>query len=100
MFVVKVWRDQALVAEHGRALLAPEPTPPQGLAPRGRQVCNCLDVSEPRIRASLALRSGDASERLAALQGELKCGTQCGSCLPELRKLVQQVPVPMESLAT
>jgi assimilatory nitrate reductase catalytic subunit len=96
----ELWRDQAPVAEHGRALLAPEPTPPQGLAPRGRQVCNCLDVSEPRIRASLAQRGGDASERLAALQGELKCGTQCGSCLPELRKLVQQVPVPMESLAT
>jgi assimilatory nitrate reductase catalytic subunit len=94
------WRDQSPVAEHRRALLAPEPVPPQGLAPRGRQVCNCLDVSELRIRACLAGQGGDAAQRLSALQVELKCGTQCGSCLPELRRLVQQVPVAVEILST
>ena len=27
------------------------------------------------------------------LQGALRCGTQCGSCVPELRRLVrEQVP--------
>ena len=88
------------MAEHRRALLAPELAAPQGLAPRGRQVCNCLDVSEPRIRECLPRHGGDANQRLAALQGELKCGTQCGSCLPELRKLVQQVPVAVEMLST
>jgi len=92
----ELWRDQAPVAVHRRALLAPEATAPQGLAPRGRQVCNCLDVSEPCIRDCLAQHGGDAKERLTALQGELKCGTQCGSCLPELRRLVSQVPAAVE----
>jgi assimilatory nitrate reductase catalytic subunit len=32
------------------------------------------------------------------LQGALKCGTQCGSCLPELRRLVQQVPAALETM--
>jgi assimilatory nitrate reductase catalytic subunit len=95
-----LWRDQAPVAEHRRALLAPEPVAPQGLVPRGRQVCNCLDVSESRIRACLPRCPGDARQRLSALQGELKCGTQCGSCLPELRQLVQQVPAAMQTLVT
>ena len=93
-----LWRAQAPIAEHGRALLAPEASAPSGLAPRGRQVCNCLDVSEPAIRACLAGIGGSAQRRLAELQGALQCGTQCGSCLPELRRLVQQVPAALETL--
>jgi assimilatory nitrate reductase catalytic subunit len=55
-----------------------------GLPPaRGRTVCNCFDVSEREIDAFLA-----RSNSLAALQANLKCGTQCGSCLPELRHRV------------
>jgi len=27
-------------------------------------------------------------DTLAALQGKLKCGTNCGSCVPELRQMV------------
>ena len=30
--------------------------------------------------------------RLASLQSGLKCGTNCGSCVPELRALVEKVP--------
>ena len=29
------------------------------------------------------------AESLAQLQGELKCGTNCGSCVPELKKLIR-----------
>ena len=49
---------------------------------RGRIVCNCLDVSENEIRADLA-----AGLDLAAMQNQRKCGTNCGSCLPELRRM-------------
>ncbi|MDB5894931.1 MAG: nitrate reductase, partial [Rhodoferax sp.] len=28
-------------------------------------------------------------QRIASLQGALKCGTNCGSCLPEVRRLVR-----------
>ncbi|HYT48271.1 MAG TPA: (2Fe-2S)-binding protein, partial [Burkholderiales bacterium] len=50
--------------------------------PRGRTVCNCLDVAQGEIEAFLA-----ASKSLAELQASLKCGTNCGSCLPELRRM-------------
>ncbi len=87
-----LWQEQRPAAPYGRALLAPGAAPPVGMAPRSRQVCNCLDVSEARIRVSLAKSTGTAVERVATLQAELGCGTQCGSCLPELRRLESEVP--------
>jgi assimilatory nitrate reductase catalytic subunit len=62
--------------------LAPVSAPPSGKQGRGRIVCNCLDVSENEIKSAIA-----AGADLAALQGKLKCGTECGSCLPELKRL-------------
>jgi assimilatory nitrate reductase catalytic subunit len=46
-------------------------------------VCNCLNVAEPDIIAAIA-----AGASLAALQPELKCGSECGSCVPELKRLI------------
>ncbi len=77
-----------IIAEGGDAqalrpwLLAPFSAPPTGQAHRGRIVCNCLDVSEQEIIAELNLGAD-----LAALQQKLKCGTECGSCVPELKRL-------------
>ncbi len=48
---------------------------------QGRIVCNCLGVSESQIVESQL--------DLIGLQEKFKCGTQCGSCLPEIRKLIQ-----------
>jgi len=74
----------------GRALLAASAKPPVAVVSRGKQVCSCLDVTEPQIDTALARLQGSPEERLAALQGELRCGTQCGSCLPVLRARVRQ----------
>jgi len=35
--------------------------------------------------------AGTPAERVIALQHALHCGTQCGSCLPELRRLETEV---------
>ncbi|MDP2109777.1 MAG: molybdopterin-dependent oxidoreductase [Thiobacillus sp.] len=64
-------------------MLAPVARPPAGGAARGRIVCNCLNVAEPDIVAAIA-----AGASLAALQSELKCGSECGSCVPELKRLL------------
>jgi len=48
-----------------------------------RSVCACFKVGEAQIRAAVA-----AGATLAGLQKSLKCGTNCGSCVPELRRLV------------
>ncbi|OYU73371.1 MAG: hypothetical protein CFE45_37495 [Burkholderiales bacterium PBB5] len=87
---IKALLVQQLPAQaYGRQLLRPAAVAPVALATTGRQVCTCLNVGEATIRSTLAVCSGGASQRLAGLQQALGCGTQCGSCLPELRRLVQ-----------
>lgn len=41
--------------------------------------------------AALQLASGQGSgkERMESLQSALKCGTNCGSCVPELQRMVR-----------
>jgi assimilatory nitrate reductase catalytic subunit len=66
-------------------LFAPLRAPPAGQAQRGRIICNCMDVSEQEILAEFS-----NGLDLSAIQAKLKCGTECGSCLPELKRLVAQ----------
>lgn len=67
-----------------RWALAPVITPPTGQKGRGKIVCNCLDVSQNEIIDNIELGAD-----LLTLQAKLKCGTECGSCVPELKKLVK-----------
>ena len=75
------------------ALFAPLPVRPGGFAPRGKVVCSCLDVSELIIKEGF-LRG----ESLGEVQARLKCGTSCGSCLPELKRLAAQWPKVIAAL--
>ncbi|MDP1734018.1 MAG: molybdopterin-dependent oxidoreductase [Sulfuritalea sp.] len=77
-------------AELRKWLFAPLATPPSSGPARGRIVCNCFDVSENEIRADLGVGLD-----LEALQEKRKCGTSCGSCLPELRRMAAQAEVPV-----
>jgi assimilatory nitrate reductase catalytic subunit len=82
-------QDELPAQAYGRALLAGSATPPVAVQERGKQVCTCFNVTEPQINATLASCHGPTEERLAQLQGALKCGTNCGSCLPVLRGMVK-----------
>jgi assimilatory nitrate reductase catalytic subunit len=73
----------------GRSLLMPGAKAPIAVVARGRQVCSCFNVSESEIEAGIAATSGSDEARLAAVQQSLRCGTQCGSCKPELMRLVR-----------
>src|SRR5207249_4534836 len=75
-------------ASLGRLLLAPNGVVPAGFTARGRVVCNCWNISEIEIAQVVSTLSGKANDALAALQASLKCGTQCGSCLPEVKRLL------------
>ena len=66
-------------------LLAPLTQPPAGQPTRGKVICNCFDVSEDTILS--ALRGGETLEQL---QARTECGTNCGSCIPELKRLAAQ----------
>ena len=81
-------QDELPAQDYGRLLLAPGAKPPQEVRSRGRQICACLNVTQAAISDHLGACAGNAQERLASLQDSLKCGTSCGSCVPELRRLV------------
>ena len=60
---------------------------------RGKQICTCFNVTDVAINEQLGNCTGNEAERLAALQGALRCGTNCGSCIPELKRMVRIHPV-------
>ena len=82
--------DDQPAQAYGRGLLRAGATPPGALPVRSPQVCTCHDVSEARIREVLASASGAPDERLTQLQRQLRCGTECGSCLPKLKQMVAE----------
>ena len=74
----------------GRLLLAGSGKAPDGFKARGRVVCNCVDVDETAIAGAIGdaptgARNGEAL--VTHLKQTLRCGTECGSCIPELRRL-------------
>ncbi len=79
----EVMSSGTFTEELRRWALAPLPQPPIGQTGRGKIVCNCLDVAENDI-----IKACEAGADLTTLQNNLKCGTECGSCLPELKRLV------------
>ncbi|QSP96460.1 molybdopterin-dependent oxidoreductase [Marinobacter salinisoli] len=51
----------------------------------GALVCSCFQVGEKQI--TRAIRAG--TDSVAELGQALRCGTNCGSCLPEIRALLE-----------
>ena len=82
-------QDELPAQAYGRLLLIPGAQAPVAVASRGKQVCSCFDVSERQIDTALQAITGTADAQLQQLQERLKCGTNCGSCLPELERMVQ-----------
>lgn len=82
---------------YGRAILVPGATPPIAVVSRGHTVCSCLNVTDVAISSHLAHCTGPSATpntcsfigALASLQATLHCGTQCGSCVPQLQRLVR-----------
>ncbi|WP_428775892.1 (2Fe-2S)-binding protein, partial [Vibrio sp.] len=51
-----------------------------------RLICSCFRVTDRQI-VQLLNQPGGAS--LTQLQSQLKCGTNCGSCIPEINNLIE-----------
>jgi assimilatory nitrate reductase catalytic subunit len=57
-----------------------------GAADEGPNVCACFGVPEGRIIAAIAAGANSAT----AIGAKLKAGTNCGSCIPELKRLIAE----------
>jgi assimilatory nitrate reductase catalytic subunit len=85
--VKNLFAADALSDDQRRMLLSGKST--DGLASAGPMVCACFGVGRTTILAAIA-----AGARTAAEIGvQLKAGTNCGSCIPELKRLVAQANV-------
>ena len=69
----------------------------EGLAAAGPIVCACFGVGRATICDTIAAGAQTAAE----IGAQLKAGTNCGSCIPELKRLIAQTPVnsPKQPLA-
>ncbi len=56
-----------------------------GTAPSGKLVCSCFSVDEAAIRSAIRTKKLTSP---AAIGAVLRAGTNCGSCVPELKKLL------------
>jgi assimilatory nitrate reductase catalytic subunit len=89
-----VLQDSLPAQSYGRQLLVPGSKPPVAVAPRGKQVCTCFNVSLTQIENELPKCSGSPEARLQQLKDTLKCGTNCGSCVPEIQKIIRSTNTP------
>ncbi len=93
-------QDEQPAQAYARALMAPGARPPTAVQSRGKTVCTCFNVTDLAITDHLAQCVGAANQRLESLQSALKCGTNCGSCVPQLQRMVKaSLPVAPDSVA-
>ena len=88
-------QDELPAQAYGRLLLVPGAKPPVAVQSRGKPVCTCFNVTDTADRRSIwrsRRRRRPTRARLASLQDALKCGTNCGSCVPELKRMVRAAP--------
>ncbi|MDP2008443.1 MAG: molybdopterin-dependent oxidoreductase [Rubrivivax sp.] len=91
-------QDELPAQSYGRLLLLPGASAPVALQSRGKPVCTCFSVTDAEIATCLAGittavggagRLASDEDHLLALQDKLKCGTNCGSCVPEIKRLIR-----------
>lgn len=67
-----------------------------GMADPGALVCSCWEVGEAAIVTAIEC----GAHSVEALGKTLRCGTQCGSCIPELKQYLQSHQAKAVSLAS
>ena len=87
--LAETWLKQAMAEDELdasliRFALAPSAKPPMTMVPRNI-VCKCADVSDVQIRKEL-----EGGADLPQLQKSLKCGTFCGSCVPDIKRMAAE----------
>jgi len=63
---------------------------PAGDRSAGPLVCACFGVHRAAIEAAV----GDGASNVEAVGARLRAGTNCGSCRPEIRRLIEAMGIP------
>lgn len=88
-----LWLDGEVDPDLRRWLLAPLSTLPHGKrVDNDRTLCNCMNVGQAAVSAGIA-----QGLDLAGLKQNLGCGTSCGSCVPEIKRLLAQANIPLNA---
>ncbi len=82
-WLASLFEKDTLSEDERRALLTGKP--PVGQEDVGRVVCACLSVGENTLRKVIAEQGLQSVEAIGQCTG---AGTGCGSCVPELKKLL------------
>ncbi len=95
---VKALFESEALSEHERRVLI-SGRPAAGVRVNGPIVCTCFGVGLTAIREVLASRAATSVEGIGEI---LRAGTNCGSCLPELKKVValERSEAPAEAPAS
>jgi assimilatory nitrate reductase catalytic subunit len=89
----QIFNSQILTDFQRRALLAGREG--NAASDPGTIICSCFQVGDKQIKAAIKTGIKNTDE----LGAQLKCGTNCGSCVPELKSLIEQSSVQAQELA-
>ena len=81
-------QTQQSTESYGRRLLMTGHKPPVALKEAGQTICTCVGVKDVTIESWLQAHPCTADLQLEGLKNKLKCGTQCGSCVPQLKRII------------
>ncbi|MDQ3204770.1 MAG: molybdopterin-dependent oxidoreductase [Pseudomonadota bacterium] len=88
-----LWLEGRADQQLRRWLLAPLSAPPGDAsmpAAGSKILCNCMNVSQGAICTDIS-----SGLDLPGLKQKLGCGTQCGSCVPEIKRLLAAAAQPL-----
>ena len=80
----QLFEQETLSGASRNSLLAGKPM--TGEVDQGETVCACFSVGKNSIQSAIA----GGCRSVEQIGSRLKAGTNCGSCIPELKKLLQQ----------
>lgn len=100
-WLTRLLTDQVVIQQTKSLLLNEAPANQDTLSVKNKIVCTCLNVAERQIRneiEKIAEQANDLSKDnhldvLQHLKQRLQCGTNCGSCVPEIKQLISQRPL-------
>jgi assimilatory nitrate reductase catalytic subunit len=92
--VKAVFAAETISDEQRRLLLSGKSV--DGVASDGPVVCACFGVGRSTICGAI----GNGARTAAEIGARLKVGTNCGSCIPELKRLIAQTDAPQPLAAS